>query len=89
MAPEGTPRRIPEWEDAEPIEVKVTLDHQCYPIERRIPRYGNPIHQVAKALHRAGVSAYSIHQALSSVSSFWGKVSSGDRTIDDYENGRR
>lgn len=75
------------WETAPPRRVEITIDAQCYPIEKRATHVRLPIHAAAVALYEHGnVDAYSIAQALDSVSRFWERLSTGDAKMADFEN---
>jgi hypothetical protein len=81
------PRRRPAWEDAEPVTVSITVDSHCVPIERRIPRNRQPIHEAALALlEKGGVRTYEVAQALDSVAQFWERFSSGDADLEDFKD---
>lgn len=73
------------WEKEEPIKVEVTIDHHCHPPERQTSMIGDPFNQVAIAMQAAGTRPYQIHQALTSVATFWGQVASGDRDPSEFD----
>lgn len=65
----------------------ITIDSQCYPAERQIPRIRKPIHDVALSLLMHGrLKPYQIAQALDNVASFWERFSSGDAELEDFEH---
>lgn len=72
------------WEAAKPLLITVKMDHQCYPIEKRTAKYGDPFHTVALAMKDSGVDAHRVAQTLSEVASFWVRVSRGDAKIEDF-----
>lgn len=69
------------------MTLEVTIDVQCYPIEKQIERMRRPIQAVALALYKEGnLKPYQIAQSLDTMRYFWERVERGDISLEDFEN---
>jgi len=67
------------------VTIPITIDVQCYPRVKRIPRTHKPIQEVCLALLEHGhLKPYEIQQSLEALASFWVSIANNSRKLEDY-----